>query len=104
MSNATAPGMINTAIAGQIAPAAAMTAATRSGPATAPTWSRALCMPKPRPSPTAAAAWASSAVFAGLRTAFPTRSPRMRRQASASPAPATKGVMARAGTQIAVRA
>ena len=35
-SNATAPGMISTAIAGQIAPVAAATAATRSGPATAP--------------------------------------------------------------------
>ena len=96
--------MISTAMAGQIAPAAAMTAATRSGPATAPTWSSAWCTPKPRPSPTAAAACASSAVLAGLRTAFPTRSPRMRTQATASPAPARNGVIARAGTQIAVMA
>ena len=36
MSIATAPGMIRTAMASQIVPAAAATAATRSGPATAP--------------------------------------------------------------------
>ena len=36
MSIANAPGMIKIAIAGQIVPAAAATAATSSGPATAP--------------------------------------------------------------------
>ena len=35
-SMATAPGMISTPMAGQITPAAAVTAATNSGPATAP--------------------------------------------------------------------
>ena len=37
MSIEIAPGMISTAMAGQSVPAAAATAATRTGPATAPT-------------------------------------------------------------------
>ena len=45
------------------------------------------------------AACASRAVLAGLRTAFPSRSPKMRTQARASPAPARNGVIAKAGTQ-----
>ena len=101
-SSAAAPGTISTAMAGQSVPARAATPATRSGPATAPAWSSALCTANPRPRPTVAAACASSAVLAGLRTAFPARSAKISRQATASPAPARNGVIAKAGTQTAV--
>ena len=100
---ATAPGMARTAMLGQMAPVAAMTPATSSGPAKAPTWSSALCTPKPRPRPTADATWARSADFDGLRTALPERSRRMRTEASTRPAPPTNGVTASSGTQTAVR-
>ena len=80
----------------------AVTPATSSGPANAPTSSSALCTAKPRPNPTAAAAWASRADLAGLRTALPVRSARIRTQASARPAPPTNGATASAGTHTAV--
>src|SRR4029453_4165272 len=51
-SSAAPPGTISTAMAGQSVPATAVTAATISGPATAPAWSNALCTANPRPSPT----------------------------------------------------
>src|SRR5512133_4005831 len=101
-NNAAAPGTISTAMAGQSVPATAATAATIRGPETAPAWSNALCTANPRPKPTAPAACANSAVLAGLRTAFPARSAKISRQATASPAPARNGVIAKAGTQIAV--
>src|SRR3954451_450821 len=103
-SRAATPGTISTAIAGQSVPVMATTAATSSGPATAPAWSSALCTANPRPRPTAPAACASNAVLAGLRTAFPARSAKISRQATASPAPAKNGVIAKAGTQTAVTA
>ena len=52
MSSAAAPGTIRTARAGHKVPARPATAATSSGPATAPAWSSALWTAKPRPSPT----------------------------------------------------
>ena len=48
------------------------------------------------------AAWASRADLAGLRTALPVRSARIRTQASARPAPPTRGATASAGTHTAV--
>ena len=104
MTTATAPGSTRTAIAGQMAPVAASRPATSSGPAMAPSWSSALWTAKPRPRPTPAAAWARRAVFAGLRTALPVRSARIRTHATTRPAPARNGVTARAGTQMAVMA
>ncbi len=97
-----APGTASTAKAGQSRPVMAMTAATRSGPANAPTWSSALCTANPRPRPTATATRASSADFDGLRMALPARSRRMRVAARASPRLPTKGVTASRGTQTAV--
>ena len=89
-------------MAGQIAPTAAMIAATRSGPATPPTWSMRLVHAEAA-SQSGGGGVGQQRGLAGLRTAFPTRSPSIRTQAS-NPAPATNGVIARAGTQIAVRA
>ena len=54
--------------------------------------------------PTWAAASASSADFAGLRTALPSRSARISTVATARPAAPRKGVTASSGTQTAVRA
>ena len=83
--------------------ATATTPATTSGPANAPTWSRALCTPKPRPRPTAEATWASSADFDGDRTALPSRSSRIIVEAKANPAAPRRGASAISGTQTAVR-
>lgn len=88
----------------QIPPAVATTAATRSGPAKAPTWSIALCTPKPRPRPTAPATCARRVVLDGLRIALPLRSSRISNEASARPAPPMKGVTANRGTDTMVSA
>ena len=98
----TAPGMASTANAGHCAPVSAITPATRSGPAKAPTWSSALCTAKPRPRPTETATRASRAVFEGLRIALPARSSRISVVARASPAAPTNGATASSGTQTAV--
>lgn len=99
---ASAPGAASHAGAAQIVPAAAAIAATSSGPAKAPTWSRALCMPKPRPSPTSRAASANRALLEGERTAFPARSARIISAANARPAAPRCGATASKGTQSAV--
>ena len=83
-------------------PVTAMTPATRSGPANAPTWSSAFCTANPRPRPTATATRASNADFEGLRMAFPARSSRIRVAASANPRLPTNGATASSGTQTAV--
>ena len=99
---ATAPGTASVARAVQVRAVSAMTPATSSGPANAPTWSRALCTANPRPRPTARAACASSADFDGLRIALPVRSSSTIVAPKASPAPPTKGATAISGTHTAV--
>ena len=101
-SRHSAPGIASTANPGQYAPVTASAPAIRSGPANAPTWSRALCTANPRPRPVAVAIRARSADFAGLRIALPVRSSRIRTDARATPAAPTNGAIARSGTQTAV--
>ena len=83
-------------------PVAAMTPATRSGPANALTWSSAFCTANPRPRPTTTATRAGYADFDGLRTALPTRSRRIKVAANARPKLPTNGATASSGTQTAV--
>ncbi|MCY1238350.1 hypothetical protein D9M72_510840 [compost metagenome] len=101
---ARAPGMASTAKAGHSDPVAAMTAEAIRGPANAPARSSDLWTAKPRPRPTGPATEASRTVFAGLRTALPTRSPMIRADASTSPAAPTTGVTASKGTHRTVSA
>ena len=82
---------------------AAAIPATTSGPANAPTWSSALCTPKPRPRPTGVAIPASSADLEGERIALPVRSASTSTIATPSPAAPRNGVTASSGTQSAVR-
>src|SRR5436190_18359623 len=68
------------------------TAATISGPRSAPIWSIASCSPKPHPRPISVVACESMASRAGVRMALPKRSAIMSAAASSQrPASARKG-------------
>ena len=103
-SIAISPGIASSANPGQSTPVTAAHPASSSGPAKAPTWSRALWTAKPRPRPVSVAIRASSADLAGLRTALPVRSTRISVIATASPALPRNGVTASSGTDTAVMA